>query len=456
MSTHTSAPEGASGTPEADGTETAAATTASGRVRRFALIGALYSSQNLSLGFFTYAFLTIAQARGVPLAAIGTAAGIATLLTLKFLWAPVVDRFGSAKMGHYRGWLIATQTLLGLGIASLALFDPAGDFPLLLGIFAVLFVLAATQDIAADATATRLLQPQERGFGNGLQSAGASVAQVVGGGLILLVYHAAGWQVATLSLALFSVLPLPLILGWREDASTATQPAPHVTLRSALAFFSLPAVRVWCFVTIPAYTLGFTVAYNLVRPLLVDAGWTEGRIGLYVVIGGSGVGIVAGLAAGALMTRLGRRSALIRLGALQVIATLAVVPMALDMTQPWLVLIVVAVANAAFSAAFAVVYTISMDLTRPQSAGTDFTFFTTVASIVMVIAGGGGMAAAGMFGYLPVLAVAGVLAVVGLVIAARTVGPLLRTEQNRTRGSASSASDSDDRASIRSQADPRP
>jgi MFS family permease len=152
------------------------------KVQRFALIGALYSSQNLSLGFFTYAFLTIAQARGVPLAAIGAASGIATLLTLKFLWAPLVDRFGSVRLGHYRGWLLATQTLLGLGIASLALFDPAADFGLLLGIFAVLFVVAATQDIAADATATRLLRPQERGVGNGLQSAGSSVAQVVGGG----------------------------------------------------------------------------------------------------------------------------------------------------------------------------------------------------------------------------------------------------------------------------------
>jgi predicted MFS family arabinose efflux permease len=396
------------------------------KVQRFALIGALYSSQNLSLGFFTYAFLTIAQARGVPLAAIGAASGIATLLTLKFLWAPLVDRFGSVRLGHYRGWLLATQTLLGLGIASLALFDPAADFGLLLGIFAVLFVVAATQDIAAAAPATRLLRPQERGVGNGLQSAGSSVAQVVGGGLILVVYQAAGWQVAALSLALFSVLPLPLILAWREGATTAGQPAPHVTMRSALAFFARPAVRLWCFVTIPAYTAGFTIAYNLVRPMLVDAGWSEGRIGLYVVIGGSGVGIAAGLVAGALMARLGRRTALVRLGVLQVIATVAVVPMALGATQQWLVLIVVALANAAFAAATAVVYTVSMDLTRPQSAGTDFTFFTTVSGIVMVIAGGGGMAAAGVFGYLPVLAVAGALAVAGLVIAARTVGPLLR------------------------------
>lgn len=388
------------------------------RTRRFALIGALYSSQNLSLGFFTYAFLTIAQARGVPLAAIGAAAGIATLLTLKFLWAPVVDRFGSGKLGHYRGWLIATQSLLGLGLGSLALFDPAGDFPLLMGIFAILFVIAATQDIAADATATRLLRPEERGFGNGLQSAGASVAQVVGGG-------GGGWQVAALSLALFSVLPLPLILAWREDASTAAQPTPHVTLSSALAFFSHRAVRLWCFVTIPAYTVGFTIAYNLVRPLLVDAGWGEARIGLYVVIGGSGVGIAAGLVAGTLMSCLGRRSALIRLGVLQVVATIAAAPMALGVTQPWLVLIVVAVANAAFSAAFTVVYTISMDLTRPQSAGTDFTFFTTIASIVMVIAGSGGMTAAGIFGYMPVLAVAAALAAVGLLLAAWTAGPLL-------------------------------
>jgi predicted MFS family arabinose efflux permease len=395
------------------------------RTRRFALIGALYSSQNLCLGFFTYAFLTISQARGVPLATIGAAAGLATLLTLKFLWAPLVDRFGSARLGHYRGWLIATQSLLGLGLGSLALFDPATDFPLLLGIFAIMFIIAATQDIAADATATRLLRPEERGFGNGLQSAGASVAQVVGGGLILLVYQAGGWQVATLSLALFSVLPLPLIFAWRENASTAAQPAPHVTLRSALGFFSRRAVRMWCFVTIPAYTVGFTAAYNLVRPLLVDAGWGEGRIGLYVVIGGSGVGIAAGLVAGTLMSRLGRRSALIRLGALQVVATTAVVPMALGATQPWLVLMVVAVANAAFSAAFAVVYTISMDLTRPQSAGTDFTFFTTIASIVMVIAGSGGMMAADTFGYLPVLVVAVVLAAVGLLIAAWTTGPLL-------------------------------
>lgn len=186
-------------------------------------------------------------------------------------------------------------------------------------------------------------------------------------------------------------------------------------MRSALAFFAPRAVRWWCLLLIPAYTFGFTVAYNLVRPILVDAGWNEGRIGLVVVIGGSGVGIAAGIGAGFMISGLGRRTAIIWLGVLQVIATFGVVPLALGLTSWWLVLGVVGLANAVFCAAFAVVYTISMDLTRPQSAGTDFTYFTTIGAILMVVAGGGGMIAADILGFVLVVLAAGGLALLGLL-----------------------------------------
>lgn len=402
-------------------TTTAPATS---RRRRFALIATLYCTQNLSLGFFVYAFLTIAQARGVPLAAIGAAGGLATLLALKFLWAPLVDRFGSARLGHYRGWLLLTQTLLAISLASLALFDPAEHFSVLLALFAVIFVIAGTQDIAADAAATRILAPHERGMGNGFQSAGSSVSQVVGGGVVLIVYQAAGWQVAALTLAAFSLVALPLILTWREEADTADLPAPRVTLRSALAFFRDRRARIWCLVVLPAYTAGFTIAYNLIRPILVEADWDEARIGLYVVIGGSGVGIAAGIAGGVVIARLGRTRALVQLGLLQVLAAFATIPVALGFTEAWFVLIVVALANAAFAAAFAVVFTISMDLTRTESAGTDFTLFATAAQLVMVLAAAVGIAAAGTFGFGPVAAVAAGFAVAGLVLAARTLRSL--------------------------------
>lgn len=244
-----------------------------GAPHRLALIGTLYSTQNLSLGFYTYAFLTIAQQRGVPLATIGTASGIAILLTLKFVWAPVVDRFGWARVGHYRGWLLLTQTLLVAGFVLIATLEPARDFSILVAAFALIFVVAGTQDVAADATATRLLGPAERGLGNGLQSAGSSVAQVVGGGLVLVVYEAAGWRVAALTLAALSAVALPFVATWRErpEATDATVAAAPIRLRDVGRFFTDRRRLLWC-ALMPVYTFGFTIGYNLVRPILVEAG----------------------------------------------------------------------------------------------------------------------------------------------------------------------------------------
>lgn len=400
------------------------------RRQRLALVAALYSTQNLSLGFFSYGFLTIAQARGVSLAAIGAAAGVATLLVLKFLWAPLVDRHGSRRWGHYRGWLILTQSTLGLGAAALALFDPAEDFGVLLGLFAFLFIVAGTQDVASDAAATRVLPPEDRGLGNGFQSAGSSLAQVVGGGVILLVYHAAGWQVAALTLAAFSLVALPFVLAWREEEDSRGLPVPRVTLRSALGFFADRRVRLWALVLMPAYTAGATIAYNLVRPILVDAGKSEGWIGLYVVIGGSIVGVVAGITAGAFISSVGSRRALLWLGLVQVVAALGTLPIALGAVQPWLVLGVVALSNGAFAAAFAVIFTISMGLTRPESAGTDFTFFTTISSLLMVICGGGGIALSGALGFPAVVAGAAVLAAIGLLVVVRWSGVVLGPDRD--------------------------
>lgn len=416
------------------------------RRQRLALVAALYCTQNLSLGFYTYAFLTIAQSRGVGLGAIGAATGVGTVLVAKFLWAPLVDRFGSSRLGHYRGWLVITQSVIGLGVLSLALFDPGEQFGPMVAVFAVIFVAAGTQDIAADATATRLLKEGDRGIGNGIQSAGSCVAQVVGGGVVLLVHQAAGWQVAAIVLAALSLVALPFILAWRED--DATGPAavrPRVTLRSAFGVFARSEVRWWCLLLIPLYTAGSTVAYNLVRPILVDAGWDEGRIGLYVVIAGSGVGLVAGIAAGALISAVGRRRSLIALGVPQVLATAATIILAEGATSPGIVLAVVGLSTAAFTASAAIVYTIVMGLARPESAGTDFTWLTTVTNIAMVAAAGVGLSLAGQFGFTRVLivatglAVAGVLAVVLIAPTAAEPDRAEAQDDDRTAASASTS-----------------
>ncbi len=106
-------------------------------------------------------------------------------------------------------------------------------------------------------------------------------------------------------------------------------------------------------------------------------------------------------------------------------ACLGTVALALGSDGRTAVILVVALSNIGFAASGAIVYTISMDLVRHESAGTDFTLFTTVSGIAMAVAGGLGIAAAGSAGFVPVTVVAALLAAAGVVVVGRGITPVL-------------------------------
>lgn len=227
---------------------------------------------------------------------------------------------------------------------------------------------------------------------------------------MLVVYGAAGWQAAALFRAIWSAVPLPLVLIWNEKRSTAGQPAPEVTLRTLRVFFSRPVTRWWALVMLP---------------LFVDLGWSESRIGVVMVIVGSSFGVAAGVAAGLLIKRLGRRRAFGVLGLVQLVGCAGVLVLALGITDLWFSVTIVGLINAGIAAATALVYTISMDLSRPESAGTDFTLFSTLASLVMVIAGGLGMGVSGVLGFPAVAGAALVLSIGGILFVIRKADVVL-------------------------------
>src|SRR3712207_5602173 len=139
---------------------------------RYRLLAAVYGSQFIPLAFCLFALAAILRQRGasLQLIAIGQLAALAWVV--KFAWAPLVDRFGSRRLGHYRGWLIATQLAMVLGLLALIPLDVNNHLAPVLAVVFAIAIISATQDIAADATAVRLLEPAERGIGNGIQKAG--------------------------------------------------------------------------------------------------------------------------------------------------------------------------------------------------------------------------------------------------------------------------------------------
>ena len=114
--------------------------------------------------------------------------------TLKFFWAPLMDRFVPPFLGRRRGWIVHTQALLIAVIIALALSSPEQDI-LRVGMLALLLAFAsASQDISIDAYRTDLLQPQERGLGAAVSVAGYRVAMLVSGGLALIIADHLGWE----------------------------------------------------------------------------------------------------------------------------------------------------------------------------------------------------------------------------------------------------------------------
>ena len=92
---------------------------------------------------------------GVDLTTIGLFGLVGLPYTLKFVWAPVMDRLPLPPLtrwfGRRRGWMVATQLALIVTLIGLGTTDPLGS-QLMMALFGVLVAFfSASQDIVVDA-----------------------------------------------------------------------------------------------------------------------------------------------------------------------------------------------------------------------------------------------------------------------------------------------------------------
>jgi predicted MFS family arabinose efflux permease len=356
----------------------------------------------------------VLRRNGVGLAWIGLLQFLGLFQVIRFLWAPLVDRYGWARLGHYRGWLVLLHLLMVVAVVVLGPLDVVADLPLVLTAVTAIALLSATQDIAADATAVRLLAPAERGVGNGIQMAGSYGGFVVGGNVALVVYDRAGWAAALTLVALLTAMPLPLLLRYREPPTPSRS---SVLSRRSGGFFRQPGAALWAFVVMPVYYLGIASAYPLITPILVDAGWSLERIGAVLVLGGGTAVILGALAGGVVLATAGRCRALVLFGLVQVVAAGGLQPLTQPQPGPVLVLAEVALLHLAYGLTGTVIFALSMDWTRPTSPGTDYSLQACFAQLCSHGAGAVALAVAELVGYSVTAALSASLGLVGTAAA---------------------------------------
>ncbi len=386
-----------------------------GRPRRLALLAALYVSQAIPLGFFIEGVPAIGRDLGLSLRDIGLVQALAAPFMLKFLWAPLVDGWGSKRHGHYRSWLLPLQGLAVIAVIAIAFLDPRSQVGLLLPLAGLFMLLAATQDIASDGMAVHILPRAERGLGNGVQVGGFYLGQVLGGGAILLFYASFGWRAALLAMAAMLAGPLANVLTFREPPRAE---APRRVQFGALArFFRRPGILPWVVVLL-VYRSGDAMALTMAKPMLVDLGLSLGQIGLIVGVGNSSAALVGALAGGMAVERLGRKRSLVGFSVLHGVAVLGFALPALgygSLTTIWIVSMAAAFAGGMATAAL---YTHMMDRASIETGGTDFTLQQSLAVVGPLVGAGLSGLLAQALGYAPHFAIcAGISVAAALFVA---------------------------------------
>jgi len=396
------------------------------------MLALLYFAQGLPSGLLGRALPPLLRGHGVSLSAIGFTALLALPWTLKFLWAPFLDRFWTR-----RRWLLALN-LATCGLMLLVASRDFGDwvaqsFALLLAVLFSLNLVAATQDIATDGLAVSRLAPNLRGLGNSVQVIGYKTGMIVGGGMLLWLVAHFGWRLSYTALALL-IVPVLLPVWFMRETPAVPQVGPKRApwhgwrgyVRLFGDFLSRPRMG-WWLVTVATFKAGDSLASRMIGPMLADQGLPLAAIGLLTGVIGAVAGLAGALLGGLLLLRLGHRTALLLFGTVQAAGLFGYGLVAGGARDALMLYAVVCTEQFADGLSTVALFTSMMDVCRRDSPGTDYTLQAALQVTVSGLAALASGLFAQTFGYPAVFAAGAVLTLCALAPVAlhfRSAGPL--------------------------------
>lgn len=180
--------------------------TKNGRLLAFSL---LYLSEGIPFGFSAIALATHLRMSGVGLTEIGLfTASLYAPWGLKWAWAPLVDLIKFKRFGAKRTWIAVSQAAMIGTLGVVVFFDYSTNIKLLTTLIIFHNIFAATQDVAIDALAIKVLPEKERGIANGFMFGASYLGQAIGGSGALLIAGKYGFEFSFP----FVLLALSLIL----------------------------------------------------------------------------------------------------------------------------------------------------------------------------------------------------------------------------------------------------
>lgn len=278
---------------------------------------------------------------GVTKTAIGLFALISIPYSLKFLWAPIIDRlpvpFLTNLLGRRRSWIILTQISLIISIIMLGNSNPAENIAVTAMLALWVAFSSASQDIVIDAYRIESLDPSQQGAGASATTTGYIIAmKLISGALAFWLSDIMPWSaVYTLMAVVMSLGILAVFIAGeppaKDGSSTQSKNFSDFLHQGVLApFIDFLKTQNWLLIIafIIFYKFGDAFAGKMTTPFLQDIGFTNSQIAFYLKTFGLGATLLGTFLGGILVYKLGMFRTLLIGGILQMASNLMFVMLA--------------------------------------------------------------------------------------------------------------------------------
>jgi MFS transporter, PAT family, beta-lactamase induction signal transducer AmpG len=253
---------------------------------------------------------------GTTLSAIGFVSWVGLAYSLKFLWAPIIDRVDApltGRLGRRRGWMLLSQLFVASALFGIAAIGLRAGL-VAIGILALgVAFSSSTQDIVVDAWRIEAAaDSDELGLLSSAYQLGYRVAIIVSDALILIVANHLGWPISYATMGVLMMVGVTASLVATEplrakvvfDAKTQTAPlfsargfvdavvGPFTEFFRTYGWLALLMLGMISFYQLPEFVMG-----PMANPFYHDLGLSKDAVGTVR----ASIGLVAsvlGIAAG--------------------------------------------------------------------------------------------------------------------------------------------------------------
>jgi len=164
---------------------------------------------------------------GIERATIGMLSWVGIIYSIKFFWAPVVDRLQLPLLhrlfGRRRSWMLLAQAGIAVGLVNMAHLNPVGHLGAMAALALLVAFSSATQDVAIDAWRIEAVPQSMQGVMAAAYQLGYRIAIMVASAGALWIAADFGWTAAYTAMAFMVGVGIATTLIIREPEPRVAQ-----------------------------------------------------------------------------------------------------------------------------------------------------------------------------------------------------------------------------------------